>query len=66
MTRGLLSLLGNVLIYRNRTLRQLILTCYGKVMLRKEQENNEEFDREMIVRFIEELKVKSNLKVLTI
>ena len=66
VTRGLLSLIGNVFIFHNRTLRILILTCYGKVMLRKEQDEGNDYDRDMIMKFMNEMKTKSDLKIFTI
>ena len=51
ISRGLLALIGNVFIFRNRTLRELIMTCYGKAILRKEIEEGEPFDTEMMEMF---------------
>lgn len=36
ISRGLLALIGNLFAYKNRTLRELILTSYSKVLLKRE------------------------------
>jgi hypothetical protein len=36
ISRGLLTIIGNVFMFKNKTLKTLILTCYGKVLLMKE------------------------------
>ena len=67
-------MIGNVFVYRNKSLRYLIMTYYGKTLLKKEQDeqasspntSNGDYDRDMIIRFMQEMESKSNLKVLAI
>ena len=54
VTRGLLAVIGNVFVYRNRTLKSLILTTYGK--RKNTDEDGEEYDRDMIMRYMNEMK----------
>jgi hypothetical protein len=35
-------------------------------MLRKEQDEGDDFDRDMVMKFMNEMKTKSNLKILAI
>lgn len=66
ISRQLLGFLGDVFVYHNRSLRTLIMTFFGKTILRREQDEGGDFDREMVTRFMQELQEKSNLKVFTI
>ena len=66
ISRQLLGFIGDVFVYHNRTVRQLILTFFGKNLLKREQDEGSEFDRDMITCFMHEIKTKSNLKVFTI
>jgi hypothetical protein len=42
------------------------MTFFGKTILRREQDEGGDFDREMVSTFMEEVRTKSNLKVFTI
>lgn len=66
ISRQLLGFLGDVFIYHNRTLRTLIMTFFGQTLLKKEQDETGDFDKEMITRFLKEIETKSNLLVFTI
>lgn len=66
ISRQLLALIGNVFLYRNRSMRVVIMTCYGKAMLKKEQDDGQDFDRDMIIKFIQEMQYKTLLRVLAI
>lgn len=66
ISRQLLGFLGDVFVYHNRSLRVLVMTCTGKSLLKKEQDEGAEFDRDMIVTFMGEIESKSLLKVFTV
>ena len=66
ISRQLLGFLGDVFVYHNRSLRTLIMTFFGKTMLKREQDEGSEFDRDMVTLFMQEIQTKSNLKVFTI
>ena len=67
VSRQLLGLIGNLFVFKNRTLQQMILTYHGQALLKKELENSgDEFDRDMIIRFMQEMHNKTNLKLFTI
>lgn len=61
VSRQLLGFLGNIFVYSNRTLRQLVMTVFGKTLLKKEQDEGGDFDRDMVALFMQELKARSNL-----
>jgi hypothetical protein len=56
-SRQLLGFLGDVFVYHNRCLRTLIMTSLSKStpLLRKEQDEGNEFDRDMISMFMQEM-----------
>jgi hypothetical protein len=70
ISRQLLGFLGDVFLYHNRSLRVLVMTSFGggkSPLLRKEMdESGCDFDNGMIASFMQEMHMKSNLKVLTI
>ena len=56
LSRQLLGFLGDVFVYHNRSLTHLTMTSLGKSsILRKEQEEGNEFDRDMVVNFMQEM-----------
>ena len=66
ISRQLLGMIGNLFVSKNRTLQQMILTYHGQAMLKKEQDSDNEYDRDMIIRFTQEMQNKTNLKLFTI
>lgn len=66
LSRQLLGFLGDVFVYHNRSLRHLTMTAERKSsILKREQEEGNEFDRDMVVNFMNEMQQKSNLRVFT-
>ena len=63
ISRQLLAFIGEVFVYHNRALRVLILTFFGRNLLKKEQDEGGDFDRDMVCLFVQEVKEKSNLQV---
>jgi Ran GTPase-activating protein (RanGAP) involved in mRNA processing and transport len=53
-SRQLLGFLGDVFVYHNRTLRTMIMTSLSKAtpILRREQDEGSEYDRDMVANFI--------------
>jgi hypothetical protein len=56
-SRQLLGFLGDVFVYHNRTLRTMVMTSLSKAtpILRREQDEGSEYDRDMIALFMQEI-----------
>eukprot|EP00347_Sterkiella_histriomuscorum_P008952 403343108 len=70
ISRQLLGQIGNLFVFSNRTLQQFVITYHGQCLLKKDSMegsgSDSEYDRDMIIRFTQEIQNKTNLKLFSI
>ncbi len=59
--------MADLFVYKNRSVRVMKLTQFGRIMMKKGPEDlQDEYDRDLMIKFHQALLTQSNLKVFTL